>query len=178
VKISDFLAGISDHDLKRKRELAEQLVRLETDYPGSIRLRANPSRLPLALDLLSQLGFKKPLFTSKEQFVIDCFLSHIPACDLLLTYCALVGPKDPQDRLQLWNGRGDYKGSLRILPHFQYGDPLFFVINIAPVFLSAIDSERFFCDLLEPNRTVKKEMQDKLEAEVRDAFAKNPPPKI
>jgi hypothetical protein len=178
VKISDFLAGISDDDLKRKRVLAEQLVRLETDYPGSIRLRANPSKLPLALDLLSQLGFKKPLFTSKEQFVVDCFLSHISSCDLLLTYCALVGPKDPQDRLHLWNGRGYYKGWLRILPHFQYDDPLFFVINIAPVFLSPIDSERFFCDLLEPNRTVEKEMQDELEVKVREAFVKNPPPKV
>jgi hypothetical protein len=158
VKISDFLAGISDNDLKRKRELAEQLVRLETDCPGSIRLRANPSRLQLALDLLSQLGFKKPLFASREQFVIDCFLSHISACDLLLTYCALVGPKDPQDRLHVWNGQGDYKGWLRILPQFRHGDPLFFVINIAAAFLSPIDSQRFFCDLLETNRTVEKEM--------------------
>jgi len=157
-------------ELKRKKEIAEQLVQIETACPGSIRLRANPGAMPAALKILSQAGFKKPFLALSQQFVIDTFLSYPLACDLLLPYCFLVGPKDEQHRLHIWDGFGNYKSWCRILPPLQRDEPVMFIINIAPIFIFQISSTGIFCDLLEPNRTFEKEMLESLN--------KNRPPTI
>lgn len=147
--LSEYLAGISQPDLTRTLEIADHLVRFETASPGSIQLRTNPNRFSLAVDLLDQAGFEKPFLASKGQFIIDCFVGHVLACNLLLLNCLLIGPEDSRELRHVWNGRGHYKGSFHDLPRgFSERAPFFCVVNIAPVFSLPIDGQRVFSDLL------------------------------
>ncbi len=129
---------IPDHLLQRKRKIAERLVEIEMERPGSIRLKANPMRVPRAVELLEPLGFKKRFFASSEQFAIDCFLSHIAACDKLLLGCVLAGPRGEEARIHCWNGLGNYhnwKGILALTDFTAAHNRLtIFVVNIAPIF--------------------------------------------
>jgi hypothetical protein len=80
--------------LKRKHDLATNLVRIETENPGIVRLQTNPYLIDRAVVLLAREGFPKRLFARSEQFIIDQFLSDIRACDALMGSSALVGPAD------------------------------------------------------------------------------------
>jgi hypothetical protein len=115
-------------------------------------MKPNPSRISVALDLLSEIGFKKPFLASGRQFVIDSFLTYPSACDQLLTYCYLVGARDHSDRLHLWDGFGRYKAWCKVVPEFRGDEPVIFLVNIAPIWHSPIDSMKSFSDLLEPQR--------------------------
>src|SRR4051812_42933762 len=123
---------------QRKAEIAANLVRIESEKPGSIRLAPNPAYLRGAVDALSQAGYRKPFLAQSRQFVIDTFLSHASACTLLLDACLLVGPRDAEFRYPIWSGVGGFRAWLCPLPHLRPEDPLLFIINIAPIIFEPI----------------------------------------
>src|SRR5260370_25337556 len=124
--------------LRRKHDLATNLVRIEGENPGIVRLRTNPYLIDRAVAVLAREGFRKRLFASSEQFIIDRFLSEVLACDALMGSCALVGPKDAEGRHPMWTGYGEYKVSVELLPTFGHGDHILFVVNLAPFFHFAV----------------------------------------
>ena len=136
--------------LSRKHDLATNLVRIETENPGIIRLRSNPYLVNRAVALLAREGFRKRPFASSEKFIIDQFLSDVRACDILMGSCALIGPQDSERRHPMWTGYGEYKMSVGLLPTFQSTDRILFAINVAPFFDFPVDDHRNFRNLLEP----------------------------
>ncbi len=136
--------------LQRKQRIAKELVRIETERPGSIRMKPNPWCCSFALDHLAEIGYKKPFLASRQQFAIDCFLTYPDACDRLLTYCFLVGERNSQGLLPLWNGFGDYKASWSTLPQFQGNESIIYVLGVAPVLFFPVDGGILFYQLLEP----------------------------
>lgn len=157
-------------EFARKRLIAERLVATETAIPSSILLYPNTSFIPVALQPLLELGFRKPFLTSAKRFVIDCFLTYPAACDLLLGHCFLLN-HDEQHRWHIWNGYGTYKDCVRILPRFEGDEPILFAINLEPVF-------PLFADVLERSPTLEAEMRERAEAEVREYLTQHPPAKI
>jgi hypothetical protein len=151
VTLAEYIAGISHEDRVRALEIADHLVRFETASPGTVRLKTNPNKHSLAVDLLAQAGFEKPFLAPKGQFIIDCFVGHVVACNLLLLNCLLIGPEDSQELRHMWNGRGHYKGSLHDLPRtFSERVPFFCVVSIAPVLQLPVNHNKVFNDLLDP----------------------------
>lgn len=136
---------------KRRQEIADILVRIESEQPGSIRVRPNPYLIRAALVVLARAGFKKRLFQLPQQFVINSFLSDSVACDALLGDCALIGPRDDAFGCPAWSGVGGFRGWLNLLPDFQPNDRILFAINISAIVLYyPIGPDKAFYDLLEP----------------------------
>jgi hypothetical protein len=159
-----------EDDVKRKREIAELLVAAETNCPGIIRVRPNAGRISVAVQLLAEIGYRKPFLASGRQFAIDSFLTYPDACDCLLTYSFLIC-EDDERRHHIWNGYGVYKKWFGMLPRFEGHEPIIFAVNIQPVFL-------LLADVLEPNSTWEAEQQAKIVDSLRELFTKNPPPKV
>ena len=136
--------------LRRKHDLAANLVRIEAENPGIVRLGTNPFLIGRAVALLAREGFRKRLFASSEQFIIDQFLSDVRACDALMGSCALVGPPDSERKYPMWTGYGEYKMSVELLPTFQPTDRILFAVKTEPFFDFRIDDHRDFRHLLEP----------------------------
>jgi hypothetical protein len=136
---------------ERKQEIADFLVRMEREKPGSIRLKPNPYLTSAALNVLAQAGFKKQFVQRSRQFVIDSFLSDSAACNALLGDCALIGPRDDQFGYPAWSGTGRFRGWLSALPDFRPNDAILFAINISAAVLScSIGCDKVFHELLEP----------------------------
>jgi hypothetical protein len=146
----------SPEQLERKAAIATNLVRIETEKPGSIRLAPNAWHLRSAVEVLGQAGFRKPFLARSRQFVIDTFLSHQTACNLLLDDCLLVGPRDSEFRYPIWSGVGGFRAWLCPLPLLRADDPQLFIINIAPIILELIGDARYFFHLLELDESVVK----------------------
>jgi hypothetical protein len=95
------------------------------------------------------MGFKKPLFGSPQQFVIDCFLSYQPAAESLIHRVLLAGPSDEQGRYHCWHGSGSYIGWERVLALSDFRSEqncnYLFIINIRPFF-------HRISDLLDPSK--------------------------
>lgn len=137
--------------LDRKRKIAERIIEIETKQRGSIRLSTNPTHVNSAYSILDSMGFQKRFLASKQQCVIDCFLTSVEVCDRLLFSSILAGPCDEQSRTHRWNGLGNYQGWSGPLSLTDFSreanEKALFVVNLEPVFSA-------FEDILQPIQPV------------------------
>lgn len=133
--------------LDRKREIAERIIKIETKQQGAIRLSTNPIHVNSAYSVLESMGFKKRFLATKQQCVIDCFLTSVEVCDRFLFSTILAGPFDIQTGTHRWNGLGNYQGwsGPLALTDFsrEWNQKALFIVNLEPVFSA-------FEDLLQP----------------------------
>jgi hypothetical protein len=159
---------IPEEHHERKRQIAELLVAAETNFPGSIRLYPNSGRTSTAIQLLAEIGYRKPLLKAGAQFAMDCFLTYSDACSHLLTYCMLVC-SDNQGRQHVWNGYGVFKKCFPTLPRFEGNEPIIYAVNIKPVVMA-------MAEVLDPNPVLQAEEEQQVTEELREFFKNNPPP--
>lgn len=118
--------------------IAKKIVAIETARPGTVRGRANLFMVHEAAAILKRMGFKKTFFTSAEQFMWDCILTHESALARILPSSMLAGPLDAEGFVQCWAGSGPYIGeqSVILVSDFTSGgkDRITMILNIEPFF--------------------------------------------
>ncbi len=123
--------------------IAKRLVSIEMSRPGTVRMHANPFMLSQVVEGLRQLGFKKPFFTSAQQFIFDSVLTHEAAMVRCLPSSMLAGPTNREGWIQCWAGSGPFIGEQGLIQigDFTSGgkDRVVLIINIEPFFAELAD---------------------------------------
>jgi hypothetical protein len=123
--------------------IGSRIIAFESRNPGSIRMRINPDlqKIAAASKDLQDLGFKKPLFRSPQQFIFDCVLSYQNAIEMWLPFAELH--RLMSDRVQIWFGFGAYcgwQGPLKAVDFdAERGKRMLLLIDIGPVFTEISD---------------------------------------
>ena len=123
---------VTPNDSNRS-SIASRLIELESRQPGPLRIRISPfGAAPLA-KMLKDMGFKKPMLQSPQQFIVNCALSYHQALHTLLDVTFLSGPIK-NGAFPCWWGNGQYAGILSYfkLSDFSYlsSNNIYVVINI------------------------------------------------
>jgi len=132
-----------EEDQRRVRLIGQRLLKLESENPGIVRMKANPFNLNGAMHALRSIGFKKPFMASKTQYLYDTFLSYLPATEGLLPVTLLTGNNFEPGKINCWLGNGAYGGWQGIL---QLGD---FTTGNKMQFVSIVNCEPFLPEIID-----------------------------
>ena len=147
---------LDEHAKARSNSIARRLIQLEAASPGLVKMAHNPRLKAKLLKKLSQLGYKKPFFTSYHDFVFQLAFENSAILGLILPLCLFIGPQkeDTSAMNNCWDGTGIYRGYQGILRLFDFWmedkDDVLMVIDTQPFFAN-------LCDLLDPVSDISQE---------------------